>query len=247
MRACVRACVCVYMCEGVGVRGTAMSSNSSLGYSITPSNLLATLSLILTKTVSNSRLILKTELLTKKMCILKTCIVLVFTAVTNYPFGEENDSNGGTIKIVMKTKVDKEKVMRNLGRLKGTERLLSVIRPLPGYIWWQFSTLASNHIFQCIFRVKRCQKIWTFWSWDKKYINCKVRYVSIASIFHKIDSGFDAGWDLIFHFEKTLEFFFKMKSIIDKMTIRNAGYPSHFLRNLQGDNMSTNWIFWISY
>ena len=78
---------------------------------------------------------MKTELLTKKMCILKTCIVLVFTAVTNYPFGEENDSNGGTIKIVMKTKVDKEKVMRNLGRLKGTERLLSVIRPLPGYIW----------------------------------------------------------------------------------------------------------------
>ena len=68
--ACVRACVraCVYMCEGVGVRGTAMPSNSSLGYSITPSNLLATLSLILTKTVSNSRLRLKTELLIKKMC-----------------------------------------------------------------------------------------------------------------------------------------------------------------------------------
>ena len=47
-------------------------SNSSLGFSMTPSNLLATLSLILTKTVSNSRLRLKTELLIKqKMCTSK--------------------------------------------------------------------------------------------------------------------------------------------------------------------------------
>ena len=52
-----------YMCMCKRDEGTAILSNSSLEFSMTPSNLLATLSLILTKTVSNYRLRLKTELL----------------------------------------------------------------------------------------------------------------------------------------------------------------------------------------
>ena len=41
--------------------------------------------------------------------------------------GKPNDSKSRPIKIVMNTKSDKEKVMKNLGRLKGTERYFGKI------------------------------------------------------------------------------------------------------------------------
>ena len=41
--------------------------------------------------------------------------------------GEPNESKSRPIKIVMKSKADKEKVMKNLGSLKGTERLFGKI------------------------------------------------------------------------------------------------------------------------
>ena len=65
-RVCARVCVCV--CVSVRGEGSkAILINSSLEFSMTLSNLLAPLSLILSKTVSNSRLRMETNLLIKKM------------------------------------------------------------------------------------------------------------------------------------------------------------------------------------
>ena len=61
-----RKVCCIALQPKMFGKGLATRSNSSLRFSMNPSNLLATLSLIFTKTVSNSRLRLKIELLIKK-------------------------------------------------------------------------------------------------------------------------------------------------------------------------------------